>query len=72
MPPPEKKTETEGKEPDYMSAEPEGDEQQDKDLNQQGEDVDPAHNCNVYIAGIPKRATEDTLRKVFSKFGSIQ
>ena len=29
-------------------------------------------NCNVYIAGIPRRANEDTLRKVFSQYGSIQ
>ena len=49
-----------------------GDGEQEKEQDQVGEEVDPAHNCNVYVAGIPKRATEDTLRKVFSKFGSIQ
>jgi RNA recognition motif-containing protein len=26
----------------------------------------------VYVAGLPKRATEDTLRKSFSRFGSIK
>jgi len=25
----------------------------------------------VYVAGIPRRANEDTLRKVFSRFGTI-
>jgi len=35
----------------------------------------PRHNeadgGNVYIAGIPRRATEDSLRKCFSAYGSI-
>lgn len=26
----------------------------------------------MYVAGLPKRATEDTLRKSFSRFGSIK
>lgn len=30
------------------------------------------NNCNVYIAGIPRRANEDTLRKQFSAYGSIK
>lgn len=25
----------------------------------------------MYVAGIPRRANEDTLRKVFSRFGTI-
>ena len=31
-----------------------------------------ADNCNVYIAGLPRRATEDLIRKEFSRFGTIQ
>jgi RNA recognition motif-containing protein len=31
-----------------------------------------ADNCNVYVAGLPKRATEDIIRKEFSRFGTIQ
>ena len=31
-----------------------------------------ANSCNLYVAGIPKHATEDMLRKAFSPFGSIK
>lgn len=31
-----------------------------------------ADNCNVYIAGLPRRVTEDVIRKEFSRFGTIQ
>lgn len=31
-----------------------------------------ADNCNVYVAGLPKRANEDIIRKEFSRFGTIQ
>lgn len=34
--------------------------------------ISAADNCNVYVAGLPKRATEDMIRKEFSRFGSIQ
>ena len=30
------------------------------------------NSCNLYVAGIPKHATEDMLRKAFSPFGSIK
>ena len=33
--------------------------------------IDPKDNCNLYVAGIPRRTTEDSLRKIFSPFGSI-
>lgn len=36
------------------------------------DDDDSQNNCNVYIAGIPRKTTEDQLRKKFSSFGSIQ
>lgn len=39
--------------------------------DQYGNKIDPADNCNIYVAGIPRRTTEDQLRKHFSKFGSI-
>lgn len=40
-------------------------------LDGKGNEIDPEKNCNIYVAGIPKRTTEDSLRKVFSRFGSI-
>lgn len=36
-----------------------------------GNIIDRKDNCNIYIAGIPLRTTEDNLRKIFSPFGSI-
>ena len=42
------------------------------DNNEAKDSANQQDSCNVYIAGIPRRATEDTLRKVFSKFGSIK
>ena len=39
--------------------------------DQQGNLIDPKDNCNIYVAGIPKRTTEDHLRKTFSPFGTI-
>ena len=32
----------------------------------QGKVIDPIENCNIYVAGIPRRTTEDNLRKIFS------
>ena len=40
-------------------------------LDRNGNLIDPKDNCNIYVAGIPKRTTEDAIRKVFSQFGSI-
>ena len=40
-------------------------------LDTQGNVILPEENCNIYVAGIPKRTSEDSLRKVFSRFGSI-
>ena len=35
-------------------------------FDQFGNKIEPEDNCNLYIAGIPKRTTEDALRKNFS------
>ena len=37
----------------------------------QGNRIEPKDNCNIYVAGIPRRTTEDQLRKHFSKYGTI-
>ena len=33
--------------------------------------IEVKDNCNIYVAGLPRRTTEDALRKIFSQFGSI-
>ena len=40
-------------------------------LDDDGHEIHPSYNCNLYVAGIPKRTTEDSLRKIFSRFGTI-
>ena len=40
-------------------------------IDNQGKIIDPKDNCNIYVAGIQRKTTEDNLRKVFSQFGSI-
>jgi RNA recognition motif-containing protein len=47
----------------------------EQSLNPEADDqnrISAADNCNVYVAGLPKRATEDLIRKEFSRFGTIQ
>ena len=60
---------------DYEESEAGGHQQQPgekkKIFDNKGNLIDPKDNCNIYVAGIPKTATEDKLRKLFSQFGSI-
>lgn len=57
-------------EPEYNHAEG-GHGKKKEIIDQYGNKIEPEDNCNIYVAGIPKRTTEDTLRKHFSRFGSI-
>lgn len=75
-PPPQDKKEKEVEQEEKKSPAPES--QKDDNTSQKSDNKkEPARQddqakCNVYVAGLPKRATEDTLRKTFSRFGSIK